>query len=63
MNSTAVGAKQRVTDWLHLHLAASYRLASGAEQPPRRSTIRWGRFVLGPMTSARVGPQSPPEAK
>ena len=29
----AVGVEQRVTDWLHLNLAASYRLVSGVEQP------------------------------
>jgi len=29
----AVGVEQRVIDWLHLNLAVSYRLVSGAEQP------------------------------
>lgn len=28
-----VGVERRVTDWLHLHLAVSYRLVSGVEQP------------------------------
>jgi len=29
----ALGVEQRVTDWLHLNLALSYRLVSGVEQP------------------------------
>jgi hypothetical protein len=29
----AVGVEQRVSNWLHLNLAASYRLVSGVEQP------------------------------
>jgi hypothetical protein len=29
----AVGVERRVTDWLHLNLALSYRLVSGVEQP------------------------------
>ena len=29
----AVGVERRVTDWLHLNLAVSYRLVSGVEQP------------------------------
>jgi hypothetical protein len=27
------GVEQRITNWLHLHLEASYRLISGVEQP------------------------------
>jgi hypothetical protein len=29
----AAGVERRVTDWLHLNLAVSYRLVSGVEQP------------------------------
>lgn len=29
----AAGVEQRITDWLHLNLAVSYRLVSGVEQP------------------------------
>jgi hypothetical protein len=29
----AVGVEQRVVDWIHLNLAASYRMVSGAELP------------------------------
>ncbi len=29
----AVGVERRINDWLHLNLAASYRLVSGVEQP------------------------------
>jgi hypothetical protein len=28
-----VGVEQRITDWLHMNLAVSYRLVNGAEQP------------------------------
>jgi hypothetical protein len=29
----SVGLERGITDWLHLHIAASYRLVTGVEQP------------------------------
>lgn len=39
----AVGVERRVNAWLHLHLALSYRVVAGAEQPSLRN-----RDINGP---------------
>jgi hypothetical protein len=50
----AVGGEQRITDWLHLNLAVSYRLVSGVAQPGLENSdltgpsaalaVKFGRF-------------------
>ena len=54
MLEPAAGVEQRISDWLHLNLTVSYRLASGVELPLLESTdlngaavtmaVKFGRF-------------------
>ena len=50
----AVGVDHRVTDWLHLNVAASYRLVRGVEQPALTSSDLRGAAIALTVKMGRL---------